>query len=93
MEHNFLLTKLLKEAYRKSRHGVASLADLKMAPSTAFPDPQDAGLINSLRQFDVPLLRRRVILGDILRGGGGASYQAGNTLNKQKKVYFCTFVM
>lgn len=73
MEHNFRLTKLLKEAHRKSRHGVASLADLKMAPSDTFPDPQDAGLINSLRQFDVPLLRRRVIWGDIFQEGGGAS--------------------
>jgi hypothetical protein len=90
MEHNFRLTQLIKEAYRKSRHFVTPLADLKMALSAAFPDPQNAVLINLLRQFDVPVLRRRVILGDIFQGGGvrGGCYEAGNTLNKQKHVFF-----
>lgn len=93
MEHNFRLTQLLKEAYRKSRHGVASLADLKMALSTAVPTHKTQGW---LRQFDVPLLKCRVIWGDIFQegeGGGCASYQAWNTLNKKKHVYFCTFVI
>jgi len=72
MEHNFQLTQLIKEAHRKSRHFVASLAaDLKMAVSAACPDPQDAVLINLLRQFDAPVLRRRVIWGNISQGDEG----------------------
>jgi len=43
MEHNFRLAQLLKEAYRKSRHGVASLADLKMALNTAVPTHKTQG--------------------------------------------------
>ena len=93
MAHHFQLTQLLIETHKKNRHVVASLADLKMALCTAFPDQQDSMLINSLRQFDVPVLRRWAILGDIFQEGGGASYEAGNTLNKQKHVCFSTFVI
>jgi len=48
MEHNFRLTQMLKGAYRKSRHGVASLADLKIVSQHRNSDPQDAGLITTI---------------------------------------------